>query len=535
MQSGKHIHLIGICGTAMASLAGLLQLKGHRITGSDQAAYPPMSDLLRSLGIPIEEPFDEANLEPRPHLVVIGNALSRGNPELEYVLDQRIPFTSMAQLLHEEFLCGRESLVVAGTHGKTTTTSMLAWIYEVAAKTDPQFKPSFLVGGVAENFGSSFELNATRPFILEGDEYDTAFFDKGPKFMHYFPDALILTHVEFDHADIYRDLDAVKTAFKRLVNLVPRRGRIVAYDGAPNVTECVAKAMCPVERYGFAEDSMWQMTAFEHRDGGTHWQLLRAGEPWARLTLPMPGEHNALNATAAAALAAGQGVPVEAIVEALASFESVKRRLEVRAVVDGVTIIDDFAHHPTAIRETLRALRSAYPTSRLWAVLEPRSNTLRRNVFEHELVESLSLADRVVLAGVFKQESIPEGERLHPEAILLALANAGHEAALYAHADDIVSGIVPELASGDVVAILSNGGFDGIYEKLPAALRVREQAGVVAVQTGSEPGSEMGINPEINPGLGSERDPDHYVDRDSQRDAKRDPHSSPHTSTGSGL
>ncbi len=461
----------------MASLAGLLQLKGHRITGSDQAAYPPMSDMLRSLGIAISEPFSEENLDPRPDLVIVGNAMSRGNVELEHVLDQRIPFTSSAHVMHEEFLSGRESLVVSGTHGKTTTTSMLAWIYEVAAQNDSAFAPSFLVGGVAENFGSSFQLRDTKPFLIEGDEYDTAFFDKGPKFMHYFPDALIVTHVEFDHADIYRDLDSVKTAFKRLVNLVPRRGRIVAFDGSENVTECVAKAMCNVERYGFAEGSTWRIAGLEHRDGGTRWQLLRAGDPvsapWAELTLPMPGEHNALNATAAAALAAGQGVPVSAIVAALQTFESVKRRLEVRAVVDGITIIDDFAHHPTAIRETLRALRSAYPRSRLWAVLEPRSNTLRRNVFERELVESLALADRVVLAAVFRQESIPADERLHPEAILLALAGAGREAALYAHADDIVSGIVPELASGDVVAILSNGGFDGIYDKLPAALRAR--------------------------------------------------------------
>ncbi len=473
MQPGKHIHLIGICGTAMASLAGLLQLKGHRVSGSDQAAYPPMSDMLRALGIPISEPFAAANLDPRPDLVIVGNAISRGNVELEHVLDERIPFTSSAHVMHQEFLLGRASLVVSGTHGKTTTTSMLAWIYEVAARGDARFAPSFLVGGVVENFGSSFQLRPTRPFLIEGDEYDTAFFDKGPKFMHYFPDALVLTHVEFDHADIYRDLESVKTAFKRLVNLVPRRGTIVAFDGSRNVTECLEKAMCNVERYGFGEDATWRVQDLEHQEGGTRWQLLRRGEPWAALTLPMPGEHNALNATAAAALAAGQGVPAEAIVQALASFQSVKRRLEVRAVIDGVTIIDDFAHHPTAIRETLRALRAAYPKSRLWAVLEPRSNTLRRNVFERELVESLSLADRIVLAAVFKQESIPVDERLHPEAVLMALANAGHEAALYAHADDIVTAIVPELAPGDVVAILSNGGFDGIYEKLPAALRAR--------------------------------------------------------------
>ena len=455
----------------MASLAGLLQLKGHRVTGSDQAAYPPMSDLLRSLNIPIAEPFSEKNLDPRPDLVIVGNAMSRGNVELEYLLDEKIPFTSLAQVIHEEFLPGRESLVVAGTHGKTTTTSMLAWIYEVAGRRDPLLRPSFLIGGVAENFGTSFQLSEGRPFILEGDEYDTAFFDKGPKFMHYFPDALILTHVEFDHADIYRDLEAVKTAFKRLVNLVPRRGRIVAFDGAPNVDECVSRAFCNVERYGFKPESYWRIERLEHKGSETRWGVARGGKLWAEFSMQLAGAHNALNATAAAALAAGQGIPAEAIVEALASFRSVKRRLEVRAVVDDVTIIDDFAHHPTAIRETLKALREAYPGRRLWAVLEPRSNTLRRNVFERELVDSLSLADRVVLAGGFKLESIPEPERLHPEAVVGALKAAGHEAVLLTDADSIVEAIAPEFRPKDVVAILSNGGFDGIYNKLPRRLR----------------------------------------------------------------
>jgi UDP-N-acetylmuramate: L-alanyl-gamma-D-glutamyl-meso-diaminopimelate ligase len=482
MPVKKHIHLIGICGTAMASLAGLLQLRGHRVTGSDQAAYPPMSDLLRSLGIPIAEPFSEANLQPAPDLIVVGNAISRGNAEVEYMLDQRIPFTSLARLMHNEFIRphearGHESLVVAGTHGKTTTTSMLAWIYELAARLRPEVAPSFLIGGVAENFGTSFRLSDGRPFIIEGDEYDTAFFDKGPKFMHYFPDALILTHVEFDHADIYRDLDSVKTAFKRLVNLVPRRGRVVAFDGSENVSECVSHAMCNVDRYGFKSNSTWCLTDLRFADGASHWKLLRDGQLWADLTLPMAGEHNALNATAAAALAAGQGIPAEPIAEALATFRSVRRRLEVRAEINGITIIDDFAHHPTAIRETLRALRSAYPGRRLWAVLEPRSNTLRRNVFEHELVESLSQADRIVLAAVFHSEKIPAAERLHPENVVAALQSAGHEATLLENADAIVTNIVPRLESGDVVAILSNGGFDGIYEKLPSALQQRVPQG----------------------------------------------------------
>ena len=457
----------------MASLAGLLQLEGHRVTGSDKAAYPPMSDLLRSLGIAVAEPYAEANLDPRPDLVVIGNALSRGNPEIERILDERIPFTSMAALLREEFLKGRESLVVAGTHGKTTTTSMLAWIYQTAAKVNPALEPSFLIGGVAENFGSSFQLKPTRTFIVEGDEYDTAFFDKGPKFLHYFPDGLILTHVEFDHADIYADLGAVKTAFKRLVNLVPRRGLIVAYDGSETVTECVEKALCRVERYGFSDNAEWQIKNLLFADGVSRWQVWCGGALWAELEMGMAGEHNALNATAAAALAFGRGIAKDAIVAALKGFKSVKRRLEVRAEVGGITVIEDFAHHPTAIRETLRALRAVYPQARLWAVLEPRSNTLRRKVLEAELVSSLRLADRVVLAGVFQQQRIPDAERLHPEDVVDALNQAGTPAQLLADADAIVAGIVPALASADVVAILSNGGFDGIYEKLPARLRER--------------------------------------------------------------
>ena len=455
----------------MASLAGLLQLEGHRITGSDKAAYPPMSDLLHSLGIPILEPYAESNLSPAPDLVVVGNALSRGNPEIERVLDERIPFTSMAALLREEFLRGRSPLVVAGTHGKTTTTSMLAWIYQTAACENPALEPSFLIGGVAENFGSSFQLRPTQAFIVEGDEYDTAFFDKGPKFLHYFPDALILTHVEFDHADIYADLEAVKTAFKRLVNLVPRRGLIVAYDGSENVTECVSRAFCRVERYGFSDAADWRIRNLRHVDGQTQWEVDRDGAAWAEFTMNLAGEHNVLNATAAAALAAGQGIPKEFIAAGLTTFKSVKRRLEVRDQIDGITLIEDFAHHPTAIRETLRALRFVYPQARLWAVLEPRSNTLRRKVLADELVASLRLADRVVLAGVYQQERIPEAERLDPEKIVRALNDAGTPAELHPNADSIVAALAPQLAPGDVVAILSNGGFDGIYLKLPARLR----------------------------------------------------------------
>jgi UDP-N-acetylmuramate: L-alanyl-gamma-D-glutamyl-meso-diaminopimelate ligase len=473
MTEKKHIHLIGICGTAMASLAGMLNHRGFRITGSDAAAYPPMSDFLRGLGIPLAQPFDAKNLDPRPDLVVVGNAMSRGNVELEHVLDQRIPFSSMPQLLHDEFLRGKEVLVVAGTHGKTTTTSMLAWIFDSAG-----LQPSFLIGGIAENFGSSFHLGPGKHFILEGDEYDTAFFDKGPKFLHYFPDAIILTSVEFDHADIYKDLDAVETAFKRLVNLIPRRGRIVAFDGAageapqsPSLERCLAKAFCPVERYGAGPRANWQITNLRLEPARTLWTVLHNGEAWADFEFPLAGEYNVWNATAAAALAASCGVSPEAIAAALKTFKSVKRRLEVKAQVNGITIIDDFAHHPTAIAGTLKALRARYPGARLWAILEPRSNTLRRRVLQSDLAHSLALADEVVVAGVFRSEAVPENERLELPALAAEIQRNGRRARLLPDADAIIQTIAPEMRSGDVVAILSNGGFGGIYEKLPARLR----------------------------------------------------------------
>lgn len=449
----------------MASLAGLMQQRGFSVSGSDAAAYPPMSDLLRSMGIPVLEPYSEDNLKPAPDLVVVGNAISRGNVELEYVLDHRIPFTSLPQVLHESFLRGREPIVVAGTHGKTTTTSMLAWIFEVAGKD-----PSFLVGGVAENFGSSFALRQGQQFILEGDEYDTAFFDKGPKFLHYFPQSVVLTSVEFDHADIYKDLDSIRTSFKRLVNLVPRSGYLVAYDNSVSVDECIARAFCKVERYGLREGSTWRIRGLNFGPQETSWTLDREGRPWAELRMSLAGEYNVLNTSAAAAMAARYGISAEMTVEALATFKSVKRRLEVKAEIAGVTIIDDFAHHPTAIAETLKALRTRYKDHRLWAVLEPRSNTLRRNVFFRELVDSLRLADEVVVATVFKAEAIPESERLSTSAVIEQLKRQGHAARECRDANAIVDAIAPELRAGDVVAILSNGGFGGIYEKLPARL-----------------------------------------------------------------
>ena len=471
----KHIHLIGICGTAMASLAGMLQQRGHRVTGSDAAAYPPMSDFLASLHIPVAQPFSEKNLEPQPDLVIVGNAISRGNVELEHVLNRRIPFASMARVVHDEFLAGRERLVVAGTHGKTTSASLLAWLF-----AEGQRAPSFLIGGIPENFGSSFALGAGSEFIIEGDEYDTAFFDKGPKFLHYFPDAAILTSVEFDHVDIYKDLDEVKTTFKRLVNLIPQRGLLIAWDGDPNVDECVSSALCRVQRYGFGEKSTWRVSDVSYIASGTRWRVCREGARWAEFESQLAGEYNVLNATAAAAMAANYAIPVGTIASALKSFRSVKRRLEVKAEVHGITIIDDFAHHPTAIAGTLKALRTRYRGRRLWAILEPRSNTLRRKVFEAELADSLANADLVVLAAVFKSDAIPEAERLNPANVIARLHADKVPARLLSSADEIVNSITTELRDGDVVAILSNGGFGGIYQKLPQRLNALREVSTTA-------------------------------------------------------
>ena len=462
----------------MASLAGMLQARGHRVTGSDQNVYPPMSTMLASLGISVAQGYKPEHLASTPDCVIVGNAIPRGNAEVEETLKRKLLYRSQAEIVKEEFIRGRRSLVVAGTHGKTTTTSMLAWIFHTAG-----LQPSYLIGGIAENFGSSFHLGQGKHFILEGDEYDTAFFDKGPKFLHYFPDSVILTSVEFDHADIYKDLDAVETAFKRLVNLIPRRGRIIAFDGvagdaaeSASLERCLSKAFSPVERYGAGPRSDWRITNLQLEAARTSWSVLRDGQAWADFEFPLAGEYNVWNASAAAALAAQCGIAKQEIAAALKTFKSVKRRLEVKAQVNGVTIIDDFAHHPTAIAGTLKALRARYAGSRLWAVLEPRSNTLRRRVLQGELARSLALADEVVVAAVFRSEAVPENERLELPALAAEIEQNGGRVRLLADAEAIVEAIAPEMRSGDVVAILSNGGFGGIYEKLPARLRALASA-----------------------------------------------------------
>ncbi len=457
----EHIHLIGIGGAAMAPLAGMLKERGHRVTGSDAGVYPPASTLLASLGIPWKEGFSEENLKPEPDLVVIGNALSRGNAEVEYVLDRKISYRSLPEVLKEMFLPGHTSIVIAGTHGKTTTTAMLAWIFEVAGR-----RPNFLVGGVAENFGRSYGLGGGEEFILEGDEYDCAFFDKGPKFLHYRPDELIITSLEFDHADIYPDLAAIELQFRRLVNLVPRRGRIVAWGEAPAVTQCVARAFCPVETYGLGGETDWLAGDMEYIEGAMHFRVARRGDEVARVQLPLVGRHNVLNALAAIAIAFGRGIPREAIERALASFRSIRRRLEVKGEAAGVTVVDDFAHHPTAIRETLAAARTRWPGRRLWAAFEPRSNTLRRKVFEAALPEALARADAVVIGPVNRPHLLADSERLSPARVVAQLGQLGRPANAFGSAAEIAAFLAGQLAPGDVVVVMSNGSFDGLCEML---------------------------------------------------------------------
>src|ERR1700722_9871989 len=408
----ESIYLIGIGGAAMAPLAGMLAERGYRVSGSDVGVYPPASTLLKGLGIRWVEGFREENLKPAPDLVVIGNAVSRGNPKGEFVLDQRIPYCSLPEALQNLFLPGHDSIVVTGTHGKTTTTSMLAWIFQSAGR-----QPDFLIGGVAQNFGKSYGLGGGKEFILEGDEYDSAFFDKGPKFLHYRPDDLIITSLEFDHADIYADLAAIELQFRRLVNLVPRRGRIVCWGESATVRGVVAQAFCPVETYGFSGDNLWIAGDLEFRDEATHFRVARKGEERGRIAFPLVGRHNVLNALATIAIADGRGIPREAIEEALRTFRGVARRMQIRGEVAGVTIVDDFAHHPTAIRATIEGARTRWPGRRLWVAFEPRSNTMRRRIFENDLTLALALADGAVLGPVNRAQMLSDAERLSPERV----------------------------------------------------------------------------------------------------------------------
>ena len=465
MSEVKHVHVIGIGGSAMAPLAGMLREHGFRVTGSDSGVYPPASTLLESLGISFFHSFDAAHLQKAPDLVVVGNIIARGNPELEEVLDRKIPYRSMPEMLEEIFLPGRHSIVVSGTHGKTTTTAMLAWIFHTAGK-----RPNFLVGGVAENFGKSYGLEGGAEFILEGDEYETAIWDRGPKFFHYHPDALIITSLEYDHADIYADYEAYELAFRRLVNLVPRSGRVVVWGDAeesgPGLRRVVEKAFCPVETYGLAHGNDWVVSHLADEAGSMGFRVTHGGQAFGEFALAATGRHNVLNAMGAMVVAHGRGIGIEALAKALSTFRSVKRRMDVKGELGGILVVDDFAHHPTAVRATIEAARSRWPKRRLWAILEPRSNSMRRKVFQESLPKALALADRVLLGGVFRAQQLGDENRLAPESVAQSVRELGKDARSFVGADAIADYLSSEARAGDLLLVMSNGSFDGLCEKL---------------------------------------------------------------------
>ncbi len=458
----RRIHLLGIAGSAMAPLAGMLKDRGFDVSGSDTGVYPPASMLLDSLGIRWYEGYREENLKPPPDLAVIGNSISRGNPEVEYILDQKIPYCSMPQLLEDYFIPGHSSLVVAGTHGKTTTTAMLAWIFHTAGR-----RPDFLAGGVLPNFGDrSYGLGGGSEFIVEGDEYDTSFFDKAPKFLHYHPEELILTSLEFDHADIYPDLASIALQFRRLVNLVPRCGRIFLWGESPDLRDVASKAFCPVETFGLSSDCDWFAGDIAWNGDATEFHAAHRGREVARIRIKFAGRHNVLNALAAVSLASSRGVESAAIERALASFQGVRRRMEIKGEARGVLVIEDFAHHPTAIRVTLEAVRSRWPGRKIWAAIEPRSNTMRRKIFQDVLPAALSLAGSVLIGPVNRPQLLTEDDRLSPDALADSLRRSGCDARAFASADEIAEHIAAGARSGDLVLVMSNGSFGGLCSTL---------------------------------------------------------------------
>ena len=461
------IHLIGICGTAMATLAALLKRRGFQVRGSDQNVYPPMSDFLAAEGIPIATGYSADHIGPDVDVVVVGNAISRGNAELESVLERKIRYCSLPEAVRDHFLWGARSIVVAGTHGKTTTTSLTGWLL-----THGRLDPTVLVGGIALNFGdggSSYRVGSGRDFVIEGDEYDSAFFDKTAKFLKYLPDVAVVNNVEFDHADIYADLDAVLLAFRRLVNLVPRTGLLLVGTDSPHAAGLTRRAVSPVETFGTADGADWRATDITSTDGLTQFKVHRRDEVFGRFASPLLGVHNVRNALAAIAVGNYVGMTAADLEDGLRAFKGIKRRLEVVGRASGVTVLDDFAHHPTAVHETLSALRSGYPERRIWAVFEPRSASSCRRVFQEDFARAFGAADEVVVAAVFRS-SLPEAERLSAEQLVEDLRARKQRARYIPSVDEIIHTIVHERRDGDIVVLMSNGGFGGIHRKLLQAL-----------------------------------------------------------------
>ncbi len=465
MNKIKHIHLIAISGMGMGSLAGMLKQSGYKVTGSDTDIYPPMSDQLASMGIEVRLGYQPENLKDNPDLVIVGNAVSRDNSEVKAMLDKGIEYLSFPQALSQFYLSGKSPLVVVGTHGKTTTASLSAWILESAGRD-----PGFLIGGVLKNFQSGCRLGRGEVFVVEGDEYDSAFFDKEPKFLHYRPQTAIITSVEFDHADIYRSLEEIKGSFKEFLSLLPEDGLLLACIDDPGVREIAGDARCPVEWYGFRPEASWRAEEISFGEEGTKFSLYRGSKYLGRLQSPLGGEHNLLNLLGVIGVARSLGIKISEIQKGLKGFQGVKRRQEVKGIVNGITVIDDFAHHPTAVKKTIAAIKHKYSGRRLWAVFEPRTASSRRKVFQSQYPDAFLEADRIIIADVYKAEKIEEKERFSPELVVKELISKGKEARHLGKVDDIVSYLSGNLHNGDTVLLMSNGDFGGIAEKILKAL-----------------------------------------------------------------
>ncbi|MFT6143229.1 MAG: UDP-N-acetylmuramate: L-alanyl-gamma-D-glutamyl-meso-diaminopimelate ligase [Myxococcota bacterium] len=467
-ENAKTIHLMGVAGTAMGALAGLLADAGYTVTGSDKAVYPPMSTYLEKLGIDVMEGFLAKNLDHKPDLVIVGNVMRAVYEESVALLASDLPYMSFPSLLGSRFIADAHSIVVAGTHGKTTTTAVTAWLLASAG-----LNPGCLVGGIAKNFDRTAFAGAGTHFVVEGDEYDTAFFDKGPKFLHYRPNTAILTSIEFDHADIYRDLAHVRESFDKLVSILPEDGLLIARTDHSVVRETAAASACEV--WGYGEDQLWdgRMEDVDTTRGVMHFTVLRDGKSIGSFESSLVGEHNLYNQVAAAAAATRAGLSPEQLAQGFATFKGIKRRQEVIGQPGDVTVVDDFAHHPTAVSLTLQALRKRFGQRRLWAVWEPRSATSRRNTFQTEYARSFGDADRVVIARPYDQSGIPEDERFSSDQLVRDLADRGIDAMELDGAEAITAVVAAQAQPHDVIAVLSNGGFGGLHKSLLERLEQR--------------------------------------------------------------
>ena len=461
----RHIHLMGICGTGMASLAGMLQEQGFHVTGSDQDVYPPMSLFLENLSIPVNEGYRPENLRPRPDLVIVGNVVTRDNPEALELSRSKIPYLSFPQALRRFALKGKRSIVVSGTHGKTTTTALVAWILESAGK-----KPGFMVGGIPKNFKKNFRLGKGSDFVVEGDEYDSAFFDKGPKFLHYGARMAILTGIEFDHADIYRDLTHLTRSFRKFIDLIPDQGLLVANVDNPVVAEEIKRAGCRVATYSLSGHSQWSAVDLGFHEGLSRFRILKEGRKYLELSTPLYGTHNMSNLLSAVVLAHHMEIAFPILAKAARSFQGVVRRQELVGEKRGITILDDFAHHPTAVKATIGAVRRRYGNRRLVAVFEPRSNSSRRNVFQKRYALSFDDADLVMVPEPSRVEKIPPGDRFSSRELADDLGARGIKALCFKHTENLLQALVQEVKRGDVVLIMSNGSFDNLPRRLLKSL-----------------------------------------------------------------